>query len=245
MRANKNYLFDVDGTLTEHRRKMSATFMNLFLDWAEKKSVFLVAGSNLEKVDEQVPPEVIGVCDGVFCSMANQLWSGRNNLVYENEWTPDPHLVESLIAFQMYTKFPIRPKRGGRGEIIERRTGMINFTTIGRNADMEERERYYEWDKKTGERKNIVEQLQESFSDLDFRIGGQISIDIQPKGINKSQASKWVRENLGGEIVYFGDKCHVGGNDYDICLDVRENGGVVHEVECPDDTLSILISDEN
>ncbi len=234
-----NYLFDIDGTLTEPRKKMSAKFSKKFLSWMENKRVFLVAGSDVDKINEQVAPEVIGACEGVFCSMANQFWRGKG-LVYENLWAPDPHLVEQLISFQMYTKFPVKVKRGGRGEIIEYRPGMLNFTTIGRNASSKEREKYYRWDKENLERKNIVRQLEKDFPDLDFRIGGQISIDIQPKGYNKSQASKYVRESYEGRIVYFGDKCGKGGNDYDICVDVIENGGAVYEVKSPQDTLNIL-----
>ena len=219
---------------------MSSKFSKSFRGWMENKSVFLVAGSDLDKVNEQVCQKVINECEGVFCSMANQFWMGKN-LVYENEWTPDPHLRECLIGFQMYTKFPIRPKRGGRGKIIELRPGMLNFTTIGRNADAEERHRYYDWDTKNGERKSIVEQLEESFPKLDFRIGGQISIDIQPKGFNKCQASRWVRENLGGKMVFIGDSCHKGGNDYDLCLDIKEHkDGEFHQVDSPSETLKML-----
>ena len=237
----EHYLFDIDGTLTNPRQKMSRQFTKRFLKWMDDKSVFLVAGSNLEKVSEQVPPEVIAKCEGVFCSMGNQFWSGKN-LVYENEWAPDPLLIEALTAFQMYTKFPIPLKEQfGRGEIIERRPGMLNFTTIGRNADTRERERYYEWDTKNGERKNIVSQLEKSFPELDFRIGGQISIDIQPKGHNKSQASEWIRKNLGGRMIFTGDSCHKGGNDYDICLDIKKHkDGEFHQVDSPEETLIVL-----
>ena len=230
----KHYLFDVDGTLTKPMQKMSAPFRDKFLKWMEGRSVFLVAGSNLEKVDEQVPTEVIGNCAGVFCSMANQFWRGRG-LVYENEWLPAPDLLASLTDIQELSSYTNKKENW-----IEMRVGMINFTTAGRSSTRQERESYHEWDKENRERESIVEQLSEKFPDLDFRIGGQISIDIQPKGCNKSQASKWVREDYGGTIVYFGDNCEVGGNDYDICFDVIENGGIVHEVKSPDETLSIL-----
>tara|TARA_B100000700_G_C14921575_1_gene797326 strand:- start:177 stop:950 length:774 start_codon:yes stop_codon:yes gene_type:complete len=233
------YMFDIDGTLTQARRRMSLAYERKFLNWMEGKSVFFVAGSDLDKVNEQLPIEVIANSDGVFCSMANQFWN-RKGLVYENNWLPDPLLVEQLTSFQMYTSFPVKSKLGGRGKIFEYRPGMLNFTTIGRNANTAERERYYKWDKKHKERKNIVKQLESDFPDLDFRIGGQISIDIQPKGFNKSQASKWVRDNLGGQIVYFGDNCQHGGNDYDISLDVLKHGGTVREVKRPEDTFNLL-----
>ena len=217
-----SYLFDVDGTLTLPLQRMEPEFLSEFLSWMNGESIYLVAGSDLEKVQRQIPDSVIEKCRGVFCSMGNQFWRGEE-LVYENDWKPNQALIQELVAFQMYTKFPIRVKLGGRGDIFEFRPGMLNFTTIGRNAGKKERERYYEWDKIRGERKNIVSQLEESYPDIDFRIGGQISIDIQPKGFNKSQASKWIRKVYGDTIYYFGDKCKEGGNDYDMKLDLEKH----------------------
>ena len=65
--------------------------------------------------------------------------------------------------------------------------------------------------------------IEEKFPELEARIGGQISVDIQPKGNNKSQATKWIRKNVGGEMTYFGDRCLEGGNDYDVVLDLVEH----------------------
>ena len=113
-----------------------------FLSWMINKDVFFVTGSDKQKVDEPLPSSIMKRCDGVFCSMANEFWQ-KDKLIYRNKFNPDPHLKEMLMSFQMYTKFPIMPKLGGRGKIIEERPGMINFRTIGRNAGEEERKRYY------------------------------------------------------------------------------------------------------
>ena len=218
----KSYLFDVDGTLTAPMKKMESSFVFDFLSWVEGKRVFIVAGSNIEKVQKQLPSSVLSRCEGIFCSMANEFWQ-KGELIYRNEFEANIWLTEELIRFQMYTPFPIRVKRGGRGDIIERRPGMINFAPIGRNADIQERERYYEWDQKNGERARIAKRIEEKFPELEARIGGQISVDIQPKGNNKSQATKWIRKNVGGEMTYFGDRCLEGGNDYDVVLDLVEH----------------------
>ena len=137
-----HYLFDIDGTLTEHRQRMSVPFRDKFLKWMERKSVFLVAGSNLEKVDEQVPTEVIENCDGVFCSMANQFWRGKG-LVYENEWFPAPDLLASLTDIQELSSYTNKKE-----DWMEMRVGMINFTTAGRSSTIQERESYHKWDEK-------------------------------------------------------------------------------------------------
>jgi phosphomannomutase len=232
-------MFDVDGTITPSLQRMENKFLFFFLSWMEDKKVFLVGGSDKGKIFHQVSSSVIDRCGGVFCCMGNELWQG-DKLVYKNEFDPPIQLREMLTSFQMYTKFPIKPKAGGRGVIFEHRSGMLNFTTIGRNADTQERLKYYEWDKEHGERKYIAEVIEEDFPDLEARIGGKISIDIQPRGFNKSQASKWVRENVDENIVFFGDNCMEGGNDNDIYLDVKNNGGFPFQVKDPSDTEKVL-----
>jgi phosphomannomutase len=235
------YLFDVDGTLTKPTQKMDTGFTASFLSWMNGKRVFLAAGSNIEKIQGQLPFSVLGRLDGIFCCMGNEFWQ-NNKLIYQNEFDVPFRLKEMLTSFQMYTSFPIKVKEGGRGKIFEHRAGMLNFTTIGRNAGIEERNKYYKWDEKHGERKRIAFEVEDQFPDLEARLGGQISIDIQPKGNNKSQASQWVRKNIGGEIIFVGDKCFKGGNDYDIVFDlIRNQDGLFFQVDSPDETEGLLI----
>ena len=91
---------------------------------------------------------------------------------------------------------------------------MINFSTIGRSANAVQRKEYFEWDKGKGERLDIVDNLSSKYDDISFAIGGEISIDIYPKGRDKSQ----VLSNMVGETIFFGDRCQVGGNDYEIAV---------------------------
>jgi len=235
MSERKHYLFDIDGTLTPPRGKMSAGFLMKFLDWMSDKSVFLVAGSDKKKVDEQVPHSIIKRCSGIFCSMANEFWMD-DELIYKKEWEPSIDLVTKLT--DVYVQSPYLNKKDAW---LEMRTGMANFSVAGRDSNYDERLKYFEWDKQSGERIYIVDYLSEMFPDLDFRIGGQISIDICPKGFNKSLASKWIRKNLGGAMLFFGDSCHEGGNDYDIYLDIENNEeGKAYNVESPKETLRML-----
>ena len=117
---------------------------------------------------------------------------------------------------------------------------MLNFSVAGRDSNAEERKRYWEWDKANKEREKIVEKISKDFPELEAKIGGQISIDIQPKGHNKSQASRWVRKNIDENIFFAGDKCFEGGNDYDIYLDVKKHGGSVFQVRDWKDTREVL-----
>ena len=235
----KIYLFDIDGTLTEPRQKMSSENVLKFLSWITNKNAYLVTGSDYPKVKEQLPYSVIRKCRGVFCSMANQFIQ-NDKIIYEKKWNPSQSLTDDLNFLYKSSEFPHKGKT-----IIESRVGMVNFSIVGREASQEQRDIYSRWDKVMNERESIVKILSNKYTNLDFKIGGQISIDIQPNGANKSQASKWLREKFKGcELYFFGDKCSESGNDYDIVKDIDEHGdGKTFNVESPSDTISILIRD--
>ena len=217
---------------------MDSFFTTHFLSWMKGKEVYLVSGSDVKKIMHQLPTSVLSRCNGAFCSMGNEFYDNkRDERVYSNKWNCPAALLNSLNGFVLNTDYDTRT-----GNHIEHRPGMINFSVVGRNASSSERRRYFEWDSDNKERKSICSFLKDKFAGLEVSIGGQISIDINPKGNNKSQASKWIREKgTKPEIIFFGDKCHEGGNDYEICLDIQQNkDGVFWQVEGPEETIKIL-----
>ena len=114
---------------------------------------------------------------------------------------------------------------------------MINISPIGRNCSQQEREGFYKLDEEKGIRKNIVNYLSEELKSLNlsFSIGGQISIDIFPKGWDKTYCLQFLKQYEN--IHFFGDKTYKGGNDYEIYNDNRTIG---HNVTNPLDTINIL-----
>ena len=95
---------------------------------------------------------------------------------------------------------------------FEERVGMVNFSTVGIDATDKQRKAYGLWDKAQGERIKIAEWLSMRYPKLEFSVGGQTSIDIYPRGRDKSQALN----HISGKTIFFGDKCGVGGNDHSI-----------------------------
>jgi phosphomannomutase len=234
---NISYLFDIDGTLTEPRQPIKKEFEQFFFDWMQHKKVYFVTGSDLEKVKEQLTQRIIDSAAGIFCSMANEYYV-NGSLVYSNQLDLPFELLETLKVFLYQTKYsPIRSTN------FEYRKGMLNFSIAGRDSSNEEREKYYQYDLKHKERKEIADLINDKFGDqFEARIGGRISIDIQPKGKNKSQASKWIRKHIGGKIYFFGDKTGPDGNDYDIVQDILENkDGIIAAVDGPNNTKRILM----
>ena len=72
--------------------------------------------------------------------------------------------------------------------------------------------------------------------ELNFSIGGQISVDIFPVGWDKTYCLKFI-DNLYDKIYFFGDKTSKGGNDYEIYNHERVIG---NSVKTYNDTINIL-----
>lgn len=53
------YMFDMDGTLTPARKPMEEDFAKCFLPWLQKNKAFIVTGSDIAKVLEQLPSDVV------------------------------------------------------------------------------------------------------------------------------------------------------------------------------------------
>lgn len=231
------FIFDIDGTLTEPRQMMTPAFESWFYKWMELKKVYLVTGSDLEKVYEQVSDRIIDNCEGIFCSMANELWV-QGGLVYQNKL----NLPEEL-EYWLQCEFNNSPYPVKRGKNFEYRTGMLNFSVAGRESTVEERQVYYEWDKKNGERKRIADSINRNYrGEVEACVGGQISIDIQNTGNNKSLASKWIRENNPGTMLFFGDKTEIGGNDNAIVQDItKHNDGRWFKIDGPSHLKKLLL----
>lgn len=235
------YVFDMDGTLTPARLQMTRDFKEAFLPWLKTHTAFIATGSDIKKVHEQMDDDVINAFDGIYCSMGNTLYKG-DELIYKKEIDYNEEMLSDLENFRNNTKYPYQLF----GNYIEKRIGMINFSVIGRDCTYEERTRYSAWDKENGERKEIQKFMQEKYPDYDFECGGNISLDIIPKGCGKGQIAKDLREKYKKEkIVFMGDRTLPGGNDYALAnaLHNMVNTQVV-QVENPDEVLRFLSCDK-
>ena len=205
----KIYIFDVDGTLTPSRLQMTEKFSKFFDKWSNENKYYLVTGSDLDKTKEQLPIAYIDRARAIFTCCGNQMWRD-NELIYDNKFELTTKLKNTLEVVLMSNQYPHR-----YGNHIEDRGSMVNFSIVGRNCTQEQREEYYKWDKEKSERKKISIFLKHKFPELDAVIGGQISIDIYPKGNDKSQVLEHIERNHSkGKIIFIGDGIENGGNDY-------------------------------
>ena len=213
---DKIYIFDVDGTLTPSRLRMTKEFAKFFDKWSSKNKYYLVTGSDLDKTKEQVPIAYIDRADAIFTCCGNEMWLGDKQ-VLTKEFKPPEKLIKYLE-----TELKFSPYKKQYGNHIEDRGSLLNFSVVGRDCSQEQREDYFKYDTKKGERKDIADYIMKKWPDLDAVIGGQISIDIYPKGNDKSQVLERVfdfhefpdEDELTNEYIFIGDGIENGGNDY-------------------------------
>ena len=231
----KKYIFDVDGTLTPSRSRITEEFLPFFNQFIEKNDVYLVTGSDRVKTLEQITPEIYNKCKRVYNCSGSDVYEGDKN-VYRDDWEL-PKEVESFLYDELdYSQFMIR-----NGNHIERRPGGVNFTILGRAEDpFIGRDRYVEWDRQTNERHDIAERIRNQFPDLTVAVGGQTGLDIGPKGADKSQILRDFQ--MGGELHFFGDRMEPGGNDHSLGEAVKEMGGYTYKVDGWEETRSVIIS---
>ena len=205
------FVFDIDGTLTPSRQRMTEEFTEFFLPFCKKHNVYLVTGSDYAKVLEQVPKRVLVLVKGVFTCAGNQYYENGTLLHGKRVTFPEElysFLEEKITHTEYHTK---------TGNHIEVRPSLLNFSTVGRNCTQKQREEYCHWDLGSGERKALRDEVKQRFPELDCTIGGEISIDIYPVGCDKSQAITFIRDRHGiSPISFFGDKLHHGGNDFPV-----------------------------
>lgn len=234
------YIFDVDGTLTEPRQKITKTNLKILKEWINNKQAFLATGSDYPKTIEQLGQKTVDLFNTTFCCMGNEARSPGGSVIRRNHFIVPDELnddLESVLVDSAYI-----PKTGRH---FETRTGMLNFSIVGRNANQEERKHYSDWDKIHKERIKIANFINKKYKDLEASVGGSISIDIIKRGCDKGQIISHL-SNLGpSKIVFLGDRCSPGGNDYGIVRELEKSGIDFswYNVSGPDETFELIKND--
>ncbi|KAJ1963385.1 Phosphomannomutase 1 [Dispira parvispora] len=232
-------LFDVDGTLTPARKVIAPEMQELLRQLRKEVVIGFVGGSNFAKQEEQLGKDLLDNFDFAFSEngltayrlgkpLASQSFIG---FLGESNYTK---LVNFCLRYIADLELPQK-----RGTFIEFRNGMINVSPIGRNCSYEEREEFEKYDLIHGIRVKFIEALKQEFPDLGltYSIGGQISFDVFPTGWDKTYCLRHLQNEGFNTIHFFGDKTHVGGNDYEIYHHHSIKG---HSVKSPDDTMKQL-----
>lgn len=236
------YLFDVDNTLTPARQKILKEHKKILKLFLQQNNVYFISGSDLKKIKWQLGNNLLKLSKGIFACLGNAYYDNNLKLIYKNKFKQleNPDLLKEINQFLEISKTPYKT-----GNHIEKRIGMLNVSTIGRNCTLEQRKEYHKFDQEAKERDSFVLYLKNRYPELDVSVGGEISIDIAVKDYNKSQIISVLNKEIQESInyVFFGDRCDIKGNDYPLAKKIIENNnGKVYSIKDYSDTYDVLKS---
>ena len=240
-------LFDMDGTLTDARQPITPDVVAALSQTTNGIKRHLVTGSDMSKIEEQIP-------NNIMLSLFSRIYACNGTKVFncdidmDDENLPiEPELIHKVTLKDHYSEADLNHiinvllqtaykthTKIKTGTFVEWRDSQINFSVVGRNCTLAQREDYVEWDNKSGERRKIIDKLRKEFKGwgLSFRLGGQISIDITREGWDKSYAFENMMESPN-QCIFFGDKICKDGNDFDIAMKCFK----YHNIEGPADLI--------
>lgn len=227
---------------------MDSSFKKWFKTWLRKgnKEVYFATGSDYPKTQEQVGNDLLDNIQAVFCCAGNAIYH-KGHLKYSNKWTLKEPMVNWLndqLRFSLFT--------GKTERHIENRIGLVNFSVVGRAANKEQRAKYVEYDRRTGERKKIAKLFNEKFGNLAIaQVAGETGIDIMEPGKDKGQIAQYFVEPHV-HVYFFGDQMESGGNDYPLAraleanyIQMKQSKATSVKVKSWKDTLNYLQKMEN
>ena len=235
----KTALFDMDGTLTFPRQKISADTITALAAVSTQAKISIVTGSPIEYIEDQlsnlwgsmgINPNKITLmpCNGTKLYKWSDL-DGRFVQKHSRDFKSYmddkdcghygfsscyTDLITNILQIQ--TCFLKNyPTLDITGNFISYRGSTLNWSVIGRDSCPETRKRFDLLDSVNSIRQKMCEDLRvrlnsSAFRDIEFAIGGKTSIDIYPKGWDKTYCLQHIE---GDDIWFWGDSCGPNGND--------------------------------
>lgn len=229
----RNFVFDVDGTLTPSRMEIDEQFGNWLEHFATHNAMYIVTGSDREKTLEQVGSTIYNLCVRVYNCSGNDVYEQNRN-VYKGEFSLPDDVQQDLEQILKESKWYAKT-----GLHFDQRPGLVNFSILGRRNTLEERAMYVQWDEHKSERREIADKMSTKYPDMLFEIAGDTGLDITLPGCDKSQILRdFDVEN--DHIYFFGDKMEYGGNDYKLSFALATKGHTVHQVKSWEETWELL-----
>lgn len=256
-------LFDMDGTLTPARKPMTEDIADALEDILNAgHEIGIVTGSDMDFVIEQCQilfdRDLHKVIDFWPCNGSKQYkWSDEKSdleLLYSvnmRELLGDKNFnllissinrahTQALSNIVTFTDIPVT------GRFISFRGSSINYCPIGRDLNQKGREMFEAYDENIPFREAILKNIRSMYilsthnvHDVEFALGGKISIDIYPTGHSKKFVLGKIK--AGTTPWFVGDNVGPYGNDTEIYKAVEElNPLGAYKTDGPDRTCKII-----
>ena len=215
LRAQKKLLvFDLDGTLSNHRTPMPEESRALLDALGKRYHLVMCGAGNVARVFNQMgnyPIELIGNYGMMEAKVENGELVVTKQIVTEVDKEFFLRETNRLREKYGYTEYA--------GEPIEwHPSGMVTFALIGTKAKREDKHLF---DPDRAKRRVMYPEVLEIFKDYTVFIGGSTSFDIVAKQYNKYDATMEYAKRHGytkEQVLFFGDDMGDGGGDSHVRL---------------------------
>ncbi len=211
MKNIKIIAMDMDGTLTQHKTKLSPEHTAVLEKLSEKYTLLMVGAGTCRRIFEQLNRFPIDILGNYGMQYAEYNHDTKDiDLIFDATLPCDRESVDKRITM-------LREKYGFTeyaGENVEfHSSGCVTFPILGTKANIEDK---LAFDPDRSKRRAIYDDVKNVFSDYTVFVGGSSSFDMAPKPYDKAYALLKYCDERGiahDEVVYIGDDYGEGGND--------------------------------
>lgn len=203
--------FDLDGTLTQHKSKLSPEAKATLDALAKKYKLLMVGAGMCMRIFNQMDQFPIDVLGNYGLQYAEYNPDTKELEIKENNVLPcDRESVDKRVTM-------LREKYGFTdyvGENVEyHASGCVTFPVLGTKADLADK---LAFDPDRSKRRAIYEDVKATFPEYTVFVGGSSSFDMAPAPFNKYYALAKYCDARGikhEDVVFVGDDYGPGGND--------------------------------
>jgi phosphomannomutase len=215
----KHFFFDMDGTVTESRQKITDEVRDCF-DSLKKagRDIIVISGAARDQMNQQLDSS------GVDYLLAQ---SGNDSDFWQKFFTPLDKLEVLKHVEQIEDFFEGKNILGEKVDLLQDRGSQMSFSFLGHNFDVVKKRAF---DPGGNFRKEVLSAVPFISNNLECRVAGTTCFDYTHKGYAKGKNIENLIEHLNwqkDECVYFGDALFEGGNDETVI-------GIIDTIEVSD-----------
>lgn len=236
------FVFDLDGTLAESKRPVSAEMAALLARLLALADVAVISGGDWPQFHRQVasrlPADAARDRLWLMPTTGTKLYrfiNGEWRAIYA-ELFDDAERAKIRAAFDRALSEAGLSGERIWGERIEDRGSQITFSGLGQNAPLRAKKG---WDPDRAKRTALQKTLRAALPGLSVNLGGTTSIDVTREDVDKGHGLKRLSEESGvplAGMLFLGDAIYPGGNDYP----AAQVGVDVVKVRDVDETAAVM-----
>lgn len=262
------FYFDMDGTLTKHRQQIEPVMIKKLRGLMKYGIISVITGSKMSDIqyqlnlaslkkkltERELNKLILMPCNGTKIYQWNlglNGWTMSDGVTMKKNSHIDlQKLYRTIIKCQQILldkenymgDFEIQP------DFIDYRESIVNWAPIGRSSSLSQRQLFINLDNRVGLRDYAINLLQSMLlsdevmsAQLEIAKGGQTSLDIYPKGWDKTFGLWHFKDE---DHWFIGDACEAGQNDHQIYLAVKHQGDRLQAFKTtgPEKTYEIIDS---